>query len=322
MHHVRAVAATPTVTPADVIAAGARAAALARTRADVRSVADVLELLACEAEVVEAVRARIEMSSAMEVDRIAAWVLEDFAAGMPQDSWRVAGGNQRLPDAMARRLGDAVHLGEPVRRIVHDEREVLVATDSGTEGFDAVVVALPLAVVRDTGVIDIALPEWKRQVLARLLHGHAAKLHLPLRSAPGTSAVMSARGRFWTWTALADEEHVAPVLNCFMGSESAIRAAGVADDPGRWVQATRTLRDDLDFDAARSPTVTVWRTDPYARGAYSGPAPGVTANDYTLLQRPVGAIYFAGEYVERDTFGLMEGAIRSGERAADRVLEA
>jgi monoamine oxidase len=321
-YYVREVAETPSVTPAQLVAAAERGLAVAAERADLRSVADVLEALSFHPDVIDALRARVETTAGVGADLADASLLEHLAHRTPPPSWRVAGGNQRLPDALARRLEAAVRLGEPVRRIVDDGGEVQVATAAGTASFDAVVVALPVAVVHARDAVDIALPDWKRQVLAKVLQGHAAKLHLPLRSAPDTSAVMSVRERYWTWTALAEGRRVAPVLNCFMGSEPAIRALRVAADPATWVQRARALRADLRFDDIRPPTVTVWATDQYARCAYSCPSPGFTADDHALLERPVGSIHFAGEHVEPEMAGLMEGAVRSGERAADRLLGA
>ena len=71
--------------------------------------------------VAEAVIARIEISSALESDRLSAGVLEHAAAFDPHPSHRIAAGNQRLADAMAERLGDRVRLRTPVRAVDHGE---------------------------------------------------------------------------------------------------------------------------------------------------------------------------------------------------------
>lgn len=319
-YYVREVADHPSISTADIAAAGQRAAMIADDQHAARSVADVLRMLPLDPELVEALRARVEISAAVEAHEAASSALHHAASFTPQPSWRVAGGNQRLPDAMAGRLGDAVRLNQAVRRIDEGAPGVTVITDGGSDVFDAAVIALPVAVLRDPGTVDVALPQWKRRALGRVLQGHAAKLHLPLRGSPRTSAVMSVRGRFWTWTALVDHERVAPVLNCFMGSQAALRAADVTGDPGGWVRGARWMREDLVFDDARPVTTTVWSSDPLARGAYSSPAAGFADEDFLLLGRPVGALHFAGEYVDPDATGLMEGAIRSGHRAADRII--
>ncbi|MEU0896692.1 flavin monoamine oxidase family protein [Streptomyces massasporeus] len=319
-YYVRALAETPSITTGDIAEAGGRAAALARALPGTPSTEDVLRRLGEDPALVEALRARVEISTAVEAHRVTAAALHHVASFEPLPSRRVAGGNQRLPDALGARLSGAIRLGEVVRRVSQDERGVVVATESAEALFDAVVVALPLAVVRDPEALELDLPGWKREALGHVVQGQAAKLHLPLRTPPATSALMSVRGRFWNWTALDAAGRVAPVLNGFMGSPSAIEAAALTEGPDAWVRATRLIRPDLDFDPARPATLTVWQTDPFARGAYAAHSPKTPADNAELIERPVGCVHFAGEYADPDCTGLMEGAIRSGERAADRVI--
>ena len=76
---------------------------------------------ACRSAAAEAVLARVEISAALGADRLSAEVLEHAAAFEPLPSHRIAGGNQRLAEAMAERLGDRVRLGVEVRDL--DELE-------------------------------------------------------------------------------------------------------------------------------------------------------------------------------------------------------
>jgi monoamine oxidase len=84
---------------------------------------------------------------------------------------------------------------------------------------------------------------------------------------------------------------------------------------------TKALRADLTF-ADAEPLVSTWRDDPWARGAYASPSPSAAAREFALLEEPIGAVHFAGEYAEPEHTGLMEGALRSGRRAAQRILAA
>jgi len=43
--------------------------------------------------------------------------------------------------------------------------------------------------------------------------------------------------------------------------------------------------------------------------------------DTKALTRPVGVLYFAGEHTAGAWHGLMEGALRSGSRAAQQLLQ-
>lgn len=320
-YYVRALADTPDISTQDVVEAGRAAAAIARTYPSPPSAEKVLQRLDCDDRLVDALRARIEISTAVAADHVSADTLEHIASFEPRPSWRISGGNQELPKALAARLGDSVHYRETIHAVTDLGEEVLVETSAGSATFDAAVVALPLSIARDQATLALSVPEWKTSALNRVLQGDAAKLHLPLRSVPATSAVMSTNGRFWTWTAQDNTGSVTPVLNSFMGSPGALDRAQGDGDFNAWITHARHIRPELDFSESDA-VATVWRNDPLARGAYAAFAPGGGRTDSEELERPVGNLLFAGEYADPDFTGLMEGALRSGERAAVRIRNA
>ena len=59
----------------------------------------------------------------------------------------------------------------------------------------------------------------------------------------------------------------------------------------------------------------------WGHGAYSQFAPGQMTSWLPLAARPEGRLHFAGEHTSR-LAGLMEGALESGQRAAQEVNEA
>ena len=320
-YYVRELGDVPQYSTDDVVRAGRQAVELAKRSGADLSAADVLARLPLDPELVDALRARIEISTAVSAQQVSADALDHVASFEPLPSWRVGGGNQRLPIALAATLGDRVRLGQQVRQVEQRPDGVRVSTSDAEATFDAVVVALPLELVRSSTAVVLPLPQWKRDALAGVLQGHAAKLHLALRSTPATSAVMSVRRRYWSWTAVDQTGGVTPVLNSFMGSRDALQAVAVADGSTAWANDLRRLRSELDVDPDVPPVATVWSVDRFARGAYSSHAPGAAPADLALLEEPVGNVFFAGEYADPTFTGLMEGAIRSGERAAARVLE-
>ncbi len=266
-----------------------------------RAVAEVVAALGLPAVVADAVLARVEISAAFGSDRLSAEVLEHAAAFEPLPSHRLAGGNQGLADAMAARLGDRVRLGEPLRALT--DRGVF--TDAGELEAERVVLALPLPALR-----ELALPDWKRAALDRVEMGHAAKLHVPLARDAPTSAVMSVPDRYWCWTVAG----AAGVLNCFAGSPAALDRLAVDDGPAAWLERVRGLRPDLEL-AAGDAVLTTW-----PGGAYSTAGLRAEPGDEALLAAPAGRLHFAGEHTAGAWAGLMEGALRSGIRAARAVV--
>ena len=62
-----------------------------------------------------------------------------------------------------------------------------------------------------------------------------------------------------------------------------------------------------------------WDDDPWVRGAYTARSAS-SPMDTSALQAPVGRLHFAGEHTAGAWHGLMEGALRSGIRAANELL--
>lgn len=295
----------------DADALCAAGTAVART-APRGSVADVIAATPIDAPAAEAVRARIEISCALEADRLRPAVLEHVASFEPLPSHRIASGNQSLARAMA--AGLHVELNTPVRAIERREDDIRVLTQHGELEADRVVIALPLPVLRELP-IDPPLPDYKHDCLSRVEIGHAAKLHLPLAAPAPPSAVMSVPGRFWCWTVAGN----AGVLNCFAGSPTALGRLDLGAGPEGWVSEVADLRPELPL-APEAAVLTSWDDDPYALGAYR--ADGLAELDEAQLQAPVGRLHFAGEWTAGQWSALMEGALRSGSRASSEILSA
>ena len=66
--------------------------------------------------------------------------------------------------------------------------------------------------------------------------------------------------------------------------------------------------------------VKAWGRDPYAVGHVSWPDVGDVTAHLEALQSPHGRIHFAGEHTTV-LRGTMEGALRSGIRAANEIHE-
>jgi monoamine oxidase len=258
----------------------------------------------------------VEISCGLEASKLAPAALEHVASFEPLPSHRIAGGNQRLADAMADALGpDRLKLSTPALALDRRGDHIRVLVPDGAVEADQVALAVPVTVLR-TLPIDPPLPGWKLEALGCVDVGQAAKLHIPLARPPATSAVMSVPDRYWCWTATQPDGRVAPVLNCFAGSPSALTGLEVSEGPATWIARVGELRPEL-APMPSAAVLTTWHDDPWARGAYR--AQGLAAVDDSQLEAPVYGLHFAGEYAAGPFSGLMEGALRSGVRAAAEI---
>jgi monoamine oxidase len=297
---------------------------------------DVAAAAGIDPAALAALRSRVETTNGVRLADQPAGSLADLdEATRDVQSRRVVGGNQQVALRMAAALGGAVRLGHAVERLhQHGDKVTVRGQVAGAGGFelvvDACVVAVPLLhACQLLDGLDGAGPA--RDLLGQLGQGHAAKLHVPLLQAPAPAAVFDVPGRWWSWTALDPDQPgrpeappaAAPVAHCFSGSVEALAALEVGSGPARWAGRLAALRPDLVLDAGRA-MVTDWDADPWALGAYSYPVAGAWTTgepvEPDLRVRLVDAVVLAGEWTAGPWSGFMEGALRTGERAAADVL--
>ncbi len=130
--------------------------------------------------------------------------------------------------------------------------------------------------------------------------------------------MLSVPGRFWSYTQLDADGQPRPFVAAFAGTPGALETLEVATGPERWLAALARLRPDLDLDLD-TVMLSTWAEDPWVLGAYSARSATVPL-DTEVLAQPVGPLFFAGEHTAGVWHGLMEGALRSGTRAAAEVL--
>lgn len=266
----------------------------------------------------EVLRARAAISWAVDDHELSAHVLLDSVAStQPRPTARIAGGNQSIALALAAEMSDRIRLTTPVVAVQDIGSSVEVLTTSGTISADATVITIPLPLLESLP-LEPALPTPQREAMARMIRGHAAKLHIPLSSRPETSAVLDARRRYWCWTATDGSGEVQRVVHCFAGSPGALAGLDVASGPTTWIDSVRSLRPDLDLLPDHA-VMTTWDDDPWSTIAYSGLGAQSRDDDEQLISCPHGRIHIAGEHTAGAWSGLMEGALRSGVRAATRL---
>ena len=284
-----------------------------------RTLADALASYRLPAGVADAIRARIEVSCAYPADDLSASVLEEGAAAFGEfDTYTVEGGNDRIARELAAGLGDRVHLASPVRRIAWCECGVRLRAGARVAVGKAAVLAVPASALCAMS-FEPSLPPEKAAAVRAVRYGHAAKLFVALMTRAPPSATLSVLEHFWCYTQLGADGEPLPFVAAFAGTPGAIDALDARSGPERWVDALRRLRPDLDLDPAGAQIAT-WADDPWARGAYSA-ASATSPINTEALTRPEGPLAFAGEHTAGEWHGLMEGALRSGARAAQEVLQ-
>jgi monoamine oxidase len=282
------------------------------------TVADAIDDLGLAPRMAALIRARIEVSMGYPADDLKAEVLGEGAATFGDfDSYSVRGGNAELARALARELGAAVHTSSPVRRVRWSDGAVTVGTEDGELDGDAAVIAIPTAPLAEIG-FEPPLRGPTAEALASIRYGQNAKLFVALRAPSPPTAIMSVRRRFWSYTQLDSSGEPAPFVVAYAGTPDAVD--GLAEDAESWLEELAALRPELELNPEGA-LLSTWHDDRWVRGSYSARSRSSPLRDADLT-KPIGPLYFAGEHTAGDWHGLMEGALRSGRRAARQLLGA
>jgi len=246
--------------------------------------------------------------------------LNAFAGGAQQD--RVAGGAHQISAGLAAGLDD-LRLRQPVRAIHQDSAGVTVHTADGAVEGDAVVVAVP-PLLADSIEYSPRLPGPRAG--DRMRRGCAVKVQLvypePLWREHGLSGwSVNADGPLLSTVDDSPPDGGVGVLTGFVTGHAAHRFAARSGPDRRAAALAQAARI---FPEVPPPTgfhVTDWVNEEYSHGCYAALfGPGEWVRRGPRLTTPHQRVYWAGTETSTEFFGLMEGAIRSGQRVVPQVL--
>jgi monoamine oxidase len=244
--------------------------------------------------------------------------------GAQQD--RLLGGSQLVSERVAAELGPrVVRLREPVRSIVHDAGGVRVHSRTETIDAAAVIVAVNPQLAGQIGYAP-KLPERWRGLFANAPNGHLIK-------AEAVYATPFWRQDGFSGQAVAD---VGPATSTFDNSPPdgsyGVFFGFIGGEPARQfarLSSTSRRRAALDNFAlylgprAHHPLEYVemdWTLERWTQGCPTGHfGPHTLTRFGSALGAPVGRLHFAGTETADYWRGYMDGAVRSGERAASEV---
>lgn len=245
----------------------------------------------------------------------------------PSEMYRIVGGNDRLPVALAAKLGGRVRVASELVAVSvrgqHVHATVKHQRTAATMTADYLVFAIPASLLRRVPILP-ALPAAQHQAIASVAYGRATKTLLQFdrrfwRVAGKPRAFGSPLPFGALWEGNEDQSAKPGILALLAGGSAsdATQAAVASDGIEKFAASLAWLGSDTaKLIGARQ---IVWEADPLSRGGYAffGPAFDPLLREW--LARPAGRLFFAGEHTSVRWQGYMNGAVESGRRAALEV---
>jgi len=249
--------------------------------------------------------------------------------------FKVRGGNSRLVDALAKKIGlQNIRTEQIVVGIREINKRVQVRVEgSGTPIIaDYCVCAIPAHCM-----IDV---DWGKRSPRKHLEAAAQ-----LQYARITKTAVLCSHRFWpepesggysVCTNLASDfcfdstfkqKGTKGILCSYAVGDKAMDIASSPQDKLKyWIVEDVANANGLNWSANHSKNIALamqqqpWQADPFTRGAYAFYRPGQWFTVRNALRKRFGHVFFAGEHIA-DWQGFMEGAVQTGYDAAKAILK-
>jgi monoamine oxidase len=258
--------------------------------------------------------------------------------GESDESNRIQGGSSSLPNALVKALEGKVKINQNHRLVKIVQSGSSMTLSFATEGssrsvkFGRVICTLPFTMLRQVeGVKALALGRKKQEAIARLGYGNNAKVMYGFTErwwrdpavklpAPSNGSIFTDLPLQCTWESSRGQAGDRGILTNFLGGAGAKPFTTERFDK---------FHDELNrvfpgisgkFDGQRA--LMNWPEYKFTRGSYTCPLVG----QYTTLLKVTGEpeldgrLIFAGEHTSGEFSGFMNGAVQSGNRAAQEIL--
>lgn len=245
---------------------------------------------------------------------------------------RLVGGAFRIPQRLAAELGEAVTLDTPVRRIRESaERDgIIVEGDHLQVRARCVVVAIPPS-LSNAIAFDPPLPALRGELVAKMRMGATVKFHALYDRAFWRDAGLSGQAAT-DGLVSATFDNSSPPTSDGGRPHAALVGFVVGDAARAWgtrgeVERRAALLDELATlfgPSAREPSALVvhdWSSEAWTGGCpVDSPTPGFLREGIATLRSAHGRVLWAGTETATEHAGYFDGAVSSGERAAEEAL--
>ena len=235
------------------------------------------------------------------------------------------GGNQRVPEAMAKNLKNGVRLNSVVSKIAKSTQGYTVSCADGSQHTaNYVIAAVPFSTLRHVD-IQLELPVLQQEAIQQLAYGKVYQAHFAVEK-PFWDG-LGFLPNVWSDSVIervfaSDPSNVGKITNLtvWINGKGADMIAKLPPHEAK-AQILKSFYEALPEakGAVRFIRTYTWTNQAMSKGSFAVWRPGQISRYANSMALPVENLHFAGEHTAQWTSG-MEGALESGERAANEII--
>lgn len=251
--------------------------------------------------------------------------LAEYAESSPKNEmdYKMTGGNSRLTEEFANRIGaENIKTNTLVTEINQAKGIVTIKTETDSFKADACICTAPIASLNKIK-FNPPLPSAQAEAAQKLIYSRIIKNSILYENRfwkdENFSMVSDVTSHYY-FHSTQNQDGQEGILTAYAIGEKADVLASQSDE-----RRMRKITNDLaDFNEnapklAKGIASYAWQRDKFTNGAYALYRPGQWFGIRPILQKPHLKVLFAGEHLA-DWQGFMEGAIETGEAAAESLI--
>ncbi len=238
--------------------------------------------------------------------------------------FKITGGNSRLADEFEKRLDkNSIKLNTLVEEINQSKGIVTVKTKDAKFTCDAVICTVPTASLQKIKFTP-ELPLVQKKAAESLIYARIIKNSVlydeRFWEADNFSMVSDTTSHYY-FHSTQKQAGKQGILTAYAIGEKADVLASQDDKRRMEIIANDLVPFNKNApNLARGIASYAWQRDEFTKGAYAIYRPGQWFGVRPHLLKPHGKVLFAGEHLSDDWQGFMEGAIETGEAAAENLI--
>lgn len=247
--------------------------------------------------------------------------------GESDERYKIAGGNQRVVDELARRIPQ-VKTGYELTKIKSDGAGFTVNFGNGkTEKFDFLICCIPFTKLRQVTLEIDGMSTVKKKCIAELGYGRNAKMFAGFKSRYWRK--QGASGQTFTdqpfqlgWDSSQLQKGTAGGYTFLTGGTMSDKMIDkpVPEKVKEYVSQLEKIFPGAAKNYNGINKIFYWPTHPFTLASYACYKPGQWTSIGGAEIEPVGNMFFAGEHCSSNFQGYMNGGAETGRRAAENLI--